>query len=214
MHPKIQELLQSFFAKYKLRAFAKGEEIIQPGNKKIFFLTEGVVRMSPSKNIVTLNIYKPFSLFPLSIILGNKKDRYIYSSLTEVQGYFAPKKEFEKFIKSNPSVLFDLLKRIYKGLDGFFMRLETLLSGDAYLRILSQLVIYSKRFGLTSENKLVFDWHLTHQQLASETGLARESVTKEIRKLQKKGLVGYKGKKLYIYELVKLEQEYFSYIQK
>lgn len=163
------------------------------------------------KNGHTLNIYKSHALFPMSSVLNSQENRYAFAALTEVEGYFAPKKDLEQLLNKNPQVLFDLLGRIYRGLDGFFMRLEALMSGDAYLRILTQLIIHARRFGKTNDNKVVFDWHLTHHQLASQTGLARESVTKELKKLQNKGLVGYSGKKLFVHDLIRLEKEYFSH---
>lgn len=162
---------------------------------------------------LTLNIYKPYSTFPMSLIFNGKENKYLFSSLTEVEGYFAPQKAFKSYLKKNPEIVFDLLKRIYQGLDGFFLNLESLLLGDAYLRILTHLIIYAKRFGRISEDKIIFNWQLTHQQLASQTGLARESVTREIKKLQDKGLIGYDGKKLFIYNFSKLEKECSTYAQ-
>ena len=213
MHPNIYKLLLSFFGKYKLRTFAKGEIIIRPENKKIFFLTKGAVRMFSKLNNseLTINIYKPFSLFPMSLILNNKQGSYIYSALFEVEGYFAPKINFRKFLKDHPSIILDLLKRIYIGLDGFFMRMETLLIGDAYLRVLTHLIIYTRRFGKNTKGKITFDFPLTHEHLGYQTGLARESVTREIKKLQDKGLIGYFGKKIFIYDLLKLEEESIAY---
>lgn len=214
MQPKVRKILHSFFGKSKLKIFTRGETIVQPPNKKVFFLTRGVVKMSgllKEGGLLTLNIYRPYALFPMSLVLNNKQDRYTYVALTEVQGYFAPKKDFRQFIRKNPDILFDLLKRIYSGLDWFFARLESLLVEDAYLKLLTQLVIYTKRFGQNNQNGTVFDWHVTHHQLASQTGLARETVTREIKKLQNKGLIGYSGKKLVIYDLAKLEQEFILY---
>lgn len=216
MQPKIQKLLYSFFGKYKLRTFVKGEIIIRPGNNKILFLTKGVVRMFISLkgiNNLTLNVYKAHAIFPMALILGVNGDKYRYAALTEAEGYFAPRKVFETFLRENPQVLLDLLKRIYRGLDGLFMQLQALLTGDAYFRIVTALIIYAKRFGKLNKDKITFDFHLTHYQLASQTGLARESVTKEIKILQDKGLVGYMGKKLFIYSLSKLEEEYNLYTQ-
>ena len=158
---------------------------------------------------LTLNIYNAYSLFPMSSIF-NIQNKYAFKSLTETQGYFAPKKHFERFIIKNPTVLFDLLKRVYQGLDGFFMLSEALLSGNSFYRVLTQLIIYTRRFGQKNHNIITFDWHLTHRQLASQTGLARESVTRQIKKLQNKGLIGYSGKKIFIYDLSKLEEECFS----
>ena len=212
MEPEVQELLHSFFDKFESKRFAKGKTIIKPANDKIFFLTKGVVKMfvlSKKGEDLTLNIYKAYSLFPISLVF-DMQNKYTFQSLTEVQGYFAPKKDFVKFVTKNPTVLFDLLKRIYKGLDGFYMISETLLSKDAFYRVLSQLIIYARRFGQKNKNNTItFDWSITHQQLASQTGLARESVTRQIKKLQNKGLVGYSGKKLFIHNLSELEKEYF-----
>lgn len=211
MEPEIQKLLHSFFDKFELKSFAKGTIIIKPSNDRIFFLTKGIVKMfsvSKQKNELTLNIYKAYSLFPISLIF-NIQNKYAFKSLTETQGYFTPKKDFAKFTIKNPTVLFDLLKRVYQGLNGFFVLSEALLSGDAFYRVLTQLIIYARRFGQKNQNTITFDWHLTHHQLASQTGLARESVTRQIKKLQDKGLVGYSGKKLFIYDLSKLEKECF-----
>ena len=212
MQPEIQKILKSFFIKFQAKSFVKGKTVIIGGkDRRVFFLTRGVVRMFSIQRgtELTLNIYKQYALFPMALVLNNQKDRYKYDALTDVEGYFAPKKEFEKFLNKNPKVLFDLLGRIYRGLEGFFMRMETLLSGDAHFRILTQLVIYSRRFGQSERGRITFDWHLTHQELASQTGLARETVTKEIKKLQDKGFVGYIGKKLVIYDLPSLEEECF-----
>lgn len=217
VQPRVQKLLQSFFYKFKLLSFAKGEAVISPLNKKIFFLTKGVVKMtflSKEGIELTLNIYKPFSIFPMSIVFNGKENKYLFSSLTKAEGYFAPLSAFRRLLKKNPGIVFDLLKRIYQGLDGFFLHLESLLLGDAYLRILTHLIIYAKRFGQVSTDKIIFNWQLTHQQLASQTGLARESVTREIKKLQDKGLIGYDGKKLFIYDISKLEQECDAYAQR
>lgn len=216
MDPKIQSILKSFFESFGLKSYERNQIITRPENNKIFFLTKGVVRMfafSKKGDEITLNIYKEHSIFPMSLIF-DMKNKYTLSSLTEVEGYFAPKKDFELFIRKNPAVLFDLLKRIYQGFDGFFMILEALLSSDAYYRILTSLIIYTRRFGQKNEKIITFDWHLTHQQLASQTGLARESVTREIKKLQKKRLIGYSGKKLFVYNLAKLEEEQFSYLNR
>lgn len=211
MQPKIKKLLLKFFSQYNQETFSRGKTIISPRNNKIFLLTAGTVRMYSqiSKSELTLNIFKPFSVFPMALILSNEQNKYVYDALEESRGYFAPKKDFKNFIKTNPKILFDLLRRIYLGLDGYYMQVEALLLGDAYFKILTHLVIYTRRFGKSDKDKVTFDLRLTHHQLASQTGLARESATKVMKKLQDKGLVGYQGKKLFVYDAVKLEEERF-----
>lgn len=214
MRPEVKKKLLSYFNKFELKSFQRGEIVLKPPSETIFFLTKGVVRMfrsSQEKGELTLNVYKAYALFPMSLMF-HAHDNYTFSALTDVHGHHAPKKDFSRFIRRNPAILYDLLKRIYQGFDGFFMLLEALLSGDAFYRTLTHLIIHARRFGKKKQNKIVFDWHLTHHQLASQTGLARESVTKEIKKLQEKGLIGYSGKKLFIYDFFKLEEECFTYL--
>lgn len=216
MDPKIQKLLYSFFKKFERKSFLKDETILKPADKKIFFLTDGVARMfsvSGKNSQITLNIYRKHSIFPIPLVF-DLKNKYTFDSLTKAEGYYAPEKDFKKFLDKNPDVLFDLVKRIYLGFDGFFTQLEALLLGDAFCRVTTSLIVYTRRFGQKSEGIIVFDWQLTHKQIASQTGLARESVTREIKKLQEKGLIGYSNKKLFVYDLNKLEEEYFSYLSK
>lgn len=215
MQSNVQNKLHSFFSQHPLKTFSKGMQI--PTNNSIFFLTSGAVRMfslSKDSDELTLNIYKSNSLFPMSLLLNPKSKRYNYTALSQVEGYFTPINDFNKFIKNNPEVLFDLLKRIYRGLDGFFIRLESLLVRDAYHRVLTQLIIHTKRFGKLDNEKIIFDWPLTHHELSSQTGLARESVSKEIKKLQNQGLIGYSGKKIFIHDLDKLEKAHLTHIHK
>lgn len=216
MDPKIQKLLYAFFKKFGQKSFLKEETILKPTDKKIFFLTNGAVGMfsvSGENSQITLNIYKQHSIFPMPLVF-DLENKYTFDSITRVEGYFAPKKDFKMFLNKNPDILFDLVKRIYLGFDGFFTQLEALLLGDAFCRVTTSIIIYTRRFGQKNDSIITFDWQLTHKQIASQTGLARESVTKEIKKLQEKGLIGYSGKKLFIYDLGKLEEEYFSYLSK
>ena len=214
MEPKVQKQLSAFFGKFPLESFVKESAVVTPDNDRgVFFLTKGTVKMTgrpKKKGAFTLNIYKSPALFPMFLVFG-QKDKHFYSALSDVEGHFAPPSVFAKFLRKNPTILWDLLKRIYRGLEGFFLLLEVQLSGNAYLKTLAQIIIHSRRFGHEKEGVVVFDWHLTHEQIASQTGLARESVTKEIRKLQKKGLIGYRGKRLFVNDPGKLEEEYFNF---
>ncbi len=213
MDPKVYNLLIFFFKRFGKKSYPKEKVFIKPEDKKIFFLTKGVVRMFNPKDRrdITLNIHREGSLFPMFPIFGIRSS-YAYESLTEAEGYFSKVLDFKKFLDKNPLILLDLLKRIYLGFDGFYRMYETLLFGDAYTKVLTSLIIHARRFGKKENGVINFDWNLTHRRLASQTGLARESVTKEIKKLQDKKLVEYRGRKMIIFDLLKLENESFSHL--
>ena len=203
MEAKIQNKLEKFFGKFEKKKYKKEEILIQPRKQvdKVFCLVEGNVRMySISKKGVqaTLNIFRPISIFPLGPVINGSENLHYYEALNNVTVFIAPKVNVLSFLKQEHEVVFDLLARIYKGLDGYFSRMETLLGGNAYHKVVNELLIQEKRFGKVE---------LTHSKLASLTGLSRETVTREIQNLQKKKIIKYKGWKLKIINNEKLNQE-------
>jgi CRP-like cAMP-binding protein len=137
-------------------------------------------------------------MFPLGSAINDYENSYYYEALTKVQVFSAPKIATLMFLQKNPDVIYDLLQRIYRGLEGYFAIMETLLGGSAYHKVVTQLTIYEKRFGKID---------LTHTKLASLTGLSRETVTREIAKLQKKNIIKYSGNKLVITDTDRLSKE-------
>lgn len=176
----IQEKLITFFSKHKKVYFKKGAKIISPEFPITsgFLLEKGLVRvLSFSKNghEVTLNLFKPFSLFPMGSIINGSINHYYYEALDDVCIYMAPKNEVLVFLKTNPDVCWDLLARIYYGLDGYFQMVEALIAGNAADKVKTHKDIAKQRFGP--------NYKFTHTQLASMAGLARETVTRKSRKL-------------------------------
>jgi CRP/FNR family transcriptional regulator, anaerobic regulatory protein len=212
MDIKIQKKLADFFGKYKLTTYKKGEIIIRADEEPsgVFLLKEGIVRMyaiSTQGEELSINIYKPLSFFPLSWVLNDSISHYYFEAITQVTTLKSPKTEFLEFLKNEPDVLFNLVQRIYKGLEGYFTRMEYLMSGNAEARLITELLIYAKRFGDKKGSSIVVNFKLTEKDLASQAGITRETVSRELSKLKDKGLIGFKNKTLTIKDLRMLEEE-------
>lgn len=212
MDQNVQTKVQKFFDKYESLTFNKKELLISPNkiSEGLFLLKKGTVRMytiSTKGEELTLNTFKPFSMFPMAWILNDLEDEYYYEALDKVEVQIAPKITVLKFLKNNNEVLLDLLKRIYRGLQGYFTKMEYLMMGNAAKRLLVELIIKTKRFGVKNGEKLTIDRKITESELASDIGIARETVSREIRKLTDKGLITYKKSILTIHDLPKLEDE-------
>jgi CRP/FNR family cyclic AMP-dependent transcriptional regulator len=200
----VQQKLLDFFEHYSNRSVSKNSIILFPDKEPegVHFLRSGLVRMyGISKDGIefSLNIFKPFSFFPMGWVFNDTQNPYFYESLEESNFFIAPKIETLHFLKENNDITIDLLERIYKGLDGYFLKTESLLTGNAHYKVITQLLIQTKRFGKIT---------MTHNQLATLTGLSRETVSREIEKLIGKGLVLSKGRTLIIPEPKKLEAEF------
>lgn len=208
----VQKKLDNFFGKYKIQKYKKGEILIKADDEPsgVFYLKEGIVKMyaiSSNGEELTINIYKPHSLFPMSWVFNNTISNHYYEAVTPVTVWKAPKKRVLNFLQKEPSILLDLLRRIYRGLEGYFMRMEYLMKGNAEARLITELLISAKRFGEKLGSSTLVKLKLTEKDLASQSGIARETVSREIKKLKEKNLINFKKGSLVIYDLQKLEEE-------
>lgn len=212
MEPVVKEKLDKFFGNYKSLDFSKGEPLIEadedPGG--VYYLVEGIVKeysVNTEGVEVVLNLYKPNSFFPMPWVLNRKPIPHYFEGMTDGKVYKAPADEFLNFLKQEPGVLLDLLERIYRGMEGMWQRLEYSMSGSAYGKFITELLIFAKRFGKNENGKVTVDLKIFEKDLASQTGIARETVSRLIGKLKEKNLVVFENNTVVINNLEKLENE-------
>jgi len=210
--------LDEYFAGHKLSTFKKGSALVSLGEEpeEVFYLKEGYVRMSTvliSGNELTLNIYKPGSLFPMFWALGDVANNYAFETMTEAQVYRVPKSEVTKYLQENPDVSFDLIKRILAGVDGLLANYHHLLVGDADSRIASAILTAAKRFGGETNDGILIDLPLTHQDIANLAGVSRETSSISIEKLLKEGILGKKNRKFLVLNIDKLRKKTDMYAE-
>ena len=211
--PKILEKLDTFFEPYKKVSVKKGKIVIDADAVPdgIYYLHNGVVRRySISRNGIeaTLNIYKEHSFFPLSYAFNKTVTSHFFQAMTDCTYSLAPHEDVVKFLEQNNDVMIDLVKRLYSGLEGLLTRMEYLMSGDASDNIIIQLLILARRFApneVKQNQTIVVE--ITHAELAAQAGVTRETVTRELTKLQKLGLVDYQRGSLTILNFEKLEDQ-------
>lgn len=208
MDIKIADKLEGFFTKFKHQIYKKGEILIRADDDPsgIFYLKKGFIKeyaISKKGDELVVNIFKPIVFFPMSWAINNTPNKYFFEAITNAEIYKAPKEKVLAFVKSNPDVLYDLLGRVYKGTDGLLVRMIYLMSGNAYARLIAELLISVKRFG----NPL----RISEKELAAQSGMTRETVSREIKTLKEKGLVKFERGTIIIKSLNELEEELGSF---
>ncbi|MFZ5438059.1 MAG: Crp/Fnr family transcriptional regulator [Patescibacteria group bacterium] len=204
-----ENLLKSFFENYRTFTYKTGETIIQPGDKltTIYYLESGYVSqqvISENGEDFILNIFKPGSYFPISLVLQGSENEYFYESLTEVRIKKAPIKEVLLFLKNNPQAMEELLLRLSAGLNMLANRTEALVFGDAGRKVAATLYFTAQRFGKTKNKKTIINFPLTHKRIATMTGITRETVSIEMSKLKKSQIIDYQGKQVSVLDMKKL----------
>lgn len=204
--------LNQFFNQFKKLHFKKGQIILQPDTTPlgVFYLEKGYVKAySTSKEgkELTIIIFKPEDIFPYAWAISGIENRYYYEAMTAIEVYRSPKEELLNSISSNADILLTLSKRIVVRMMGLAQRMEYLAFGNAYAKVASMLVICAERFGKAEGKHVVIQVPLTHKDIANLLGVTRETISIEMKKLEKKDLIDQKGKFITIKNMQKLEQE-------
>lgn len=193
MDKAVANKIEKFFSQYSLRKYPKGQILILSNSPAahVFHLESGIVKqydISYRGDEVILNLFKPPAFFPMSIAINGGDSLYTYEAKTALEVRQAPIEDVVTFLKENPDVLLDLLSRVYKGVDGLLARVTHLMSSSARERLLFELLIEARRFGkLTGEFSYNLD--ISEKELGSRAGLSRETISREMSKLTKDGIV-------------------------
>jgi CRP/FNR family transcriptional regulator len=210
MDEAIEKKIVEFFQQYKFQTFKKGEILIRADDDPagIFYIQKGTIRqyvISKKGDELVVNIFKPPSFFPMSWAVNQTPNLYYFEAMTDVEAYRVPKDDAIRFLRENPDVLYDLLKRVYKGTDGLLTRMTYLMAGSAYGRLITELILHAGRFGVKRGSAVVLQ--LSEMEIAAQSGMTRETVSREIKLLKEKRIVVFEKGHLVIQSMEMLEEE-------
>lgn len=205
----IDDKVRDAFSKYPKRSYPKGQILVfaQEEPEYIFYLVSGRVRVydvSYRGDEVVVNVFKPPAYFPMSWAINKSPNPYFYKTETRTELHIIPPDKAVEFLQSNPDVMLDLLSRIYRGVDGLLGRVVRLMSGSAKSRLIYELVIETRRFGQADSNKR-YQLSVNEVDLAARTGLSRETVSREMKRLKEQDIVSVQGKVITVNDPKKLQ---------
>jgi CRP-like cAMP-binding protein len=211
MPDDVKAKVANFFTQYPLRTFDKREIVIRAETDLagVFYLMEGRVSqydITPTGNEVVVNVFKPGVFFPMSSAINNTPNHYFFEASTKVRAHVAPAADAVQFLKDNPDVTFDLLSRVYRGVDGVLRRMAHLMGGDSKTRLDFELLNAAYRFGESQQNGFILIG-LSEGDLARHSGLARETISRLIQNLKTAGLVEIDPRGIIVKDIRKLEAQ-------
>lgn len=212
MEAKNQKKIEKFLEQYPLVKFQRNELMYQPGEAAPFlsYLKFGYVRLytvSENGQEISLNIFGPGTFLPLISTDGKIKNQYYFEAMTSVQVWHLPVKEAPGLVEENADLILPLLINSLFSAGNLLSRIESLASGNAYTKVISVFIQLLSERVKPNEKNIRVDVPLTHRIIASLTGLTRETVTLQMLKLKKKGLVTGRGRNLIVRSLEELKAE-------
>jgi CRP/FNR family transcriptional regulator len=205
----IPDLISDFFKPYQPHRYAKGQIFLLDGEKAdyIYCLMEGRVKIytiSYRGDAIVLYVHSPPDIFPVSHLISQTTNSYIYEADTETLIRRAPMQEMKKLLDSQPNAALELLRQSHEYINYFLQKQSALMAGSAKLRLMYELVAQYRRFhNDNTDDEYLLDIH--ENELAARTGLSRETINREIRKLKRENLITLIHRKIVIPNITGLE---------
>lgn len=211
MDTQVNREVAAFFQQYPIRHLEQDQLFIHAGSEPegIFYLVSGQVRqydIDTQGQEIVVNVFKPAAFFPMSWAINHTPNRYFYAAAVPSDVRVAPATDAVAFLRTHGDITFDLLSRVYSGVEGMQRRMAHLMGGNAYSRVVFELIIESKRFG-TRRADGAYRLPLHEDELARRAGLTRETVSRELAKLKQAGLIRISHREMIITDLSRLDAE-------
>lgn len=204
--------LARFFSKGRLLAYKKRTTILRFDDTPsgLFYIKNGFVRqyiLSADGQEFTSVIYKPGDVFPIRWAITAAPIKSYFESLTPVVLWKVPREKFLDFMKDDTDVYLKVISRILNRLDVIVERMEHLAFGNAAAKVASALLIVTERFSKKVGKIYIVPIPLTHKDIAAMVGMSRETASIEIKRLERKSIIGYKKRFIVVKNLKKLREE-------
>lgn len=216
MNADVSDKISKFFTTYPRRTYPAGHIVVfaDESPEHVFYIESGKVRKydtSYKGDEVIVNVFKPPAFFPMSWAINRADNHFFYKTEEPTVLYVAPPEDTMRFLQRNPDVMLDLLSRVYHGLEGLLGRMVHLMSGTAKSRLMYELIIECRRFGVEQDGGCVLV-RAGEQDIAARTGLSRETVSREMKKLKECGLVVMNKQGITVTDLDALERAIGAHI--
>lgn len=193
MDTLIHDKVTNFFKTYPKRTYPKDQIVIFGGEspEKVFFILTGRISqydISYRGDEIVTNIFKTPAFFPMSWAINGNQNKYFFKAEESTEVHVAPPEDVIAFLNKNPDVMFNLLSRLYRGVDGVLERVVHLMSGSAKSRVIYELIIETDRFGKKLKDER-YELQVSEIQLGTHAGLARETISREIKHLKDSDLI-------------------------
>lgn len=172
-----------------LRSFRKGSRLFSQGEDptSVFFLQAGRVKwhkISEDGNEQTLQVVEPGEAVGLVALLDRQP--YIASAevLEDATVWVLTMSDFDRIVMTHPEVALAVMRLLGDGVRWLLEHVHAMTARSAHERVISVLM----RKAETAEGGLKII-PLTHQEIAHLGGMARETVSRVLADLQRRGAV-------------------------
>ncbi|MDD9271087.1 Crp/Fnr family transcriptional regulator [Paenibacillus sp. GCM10023248] len=183
-----EEDLQGIAPLFTEKRVKKGSILFLEGDEggEFFLIKSGVVkiyRLDESKEII-LALFRDGDFFGEMSLIGNSQTRSATAeTLDPCTLYVLKRSVFSQYLEKSPKLLLKLLETTMDRLRQANEQIYDLTFLGVRSRIIKTIIRLSEQHGIPTQDGLLINVKLTHQQIANMVGTVRESVTKVLQEL-------------------------------
>ena len=208
---EMAEFVELFKERGVRQTFRKGDFIIRPGETPpgVFYIHQGLVKaydITKYNEENLLIIRKEGELFPLIWGITGLERNVIYQALAPTTTLQISRESFLDHIGKRPesmAPILDMTLEMYRLHSERILNLEYRTVRE---RIISFLITMSHRFGKDTPEGLLIEAPLRHQDIASSVNATRETTSRELSALERKGLLQNKQSMIILKDMDALQK--------
>jgi CRP/FNR family transcriptional regulator len=192
--------------KYKKKQIIFVED--EPG-EAIHIVMDGKVKLtksSPDGREIILSIRQSGEIFAEVVLFDGGSYPATAEAIEDAKIGLLRNNDVEQLITNNSTISISIIKTLSKRLRISQQKVHDLALKDTQGSMVSTLKRLAKEHGVPSENGIMIDLNLTHQELANFIGTSRESANRLISDLKKDNIVSVDKGKITIIDIKRLEQ--------
>lgn len=192
---KKRELLDTFFKAHTRLQYKKGETIIRPEDDPsgVFLIEWGFIKAYSITKYGEENVLlvrSTGSLFPLIWAFTGEHRQVSYEAMEPTSLWRVSKADYLDFLDKHPDILPVILEMSIEAYRKHSERVMTLCYRTARERIISFLVVNSRSFGeKNKDGSITIKAPYKQSDIASSVNATRETTSREINALKKKGML-------------------------
>jgi CRP-like cAMP-binding protein len=192
--------------------FKKGEILMSPKKtpRGVYLITEGFVvsySQSSSGKRRIQTILKKNDIFPLVWAISDVLKNVYIETLSDGNALLLDKEIFLDYINNTHEATVELITILLNMLSTYVDRVDNLENDTVREKVITRILFYSNRFGVSEDGKIAIDLPITHKLIAESISVSRENVTRELKILEKKKLISFKKRQLIISDIKRLSEE-------
>jgi CRP-like cAMP-binding protein len=155
-----------------------------------------VTKTTASGKETILAIHQTGDFFGEMALLDGKTSPATVSAMEDCRIAAIHNSDFQRHLMSNEKVVRQIVQVLCSRLRQVWAQIQELSYSSADDRIKAGILQLSKKHGVQDARGIIIDLKITHQELAELVGTSRETVTRTLARLQKKGILDLENRRI------------------